>query len=300
MKKSTIIYLATALISSAVMPGLALAEDDSAQAAKVASDPSVLRVCAAASEAPYSMGDGSGFENRIAVVLAKAMGREPVFVWTKKPAIYLVKDQLDPGNCDVVMGVDDGDERVLTSNPYYRAPYVFIQRKDSKLDIRNYDSPDMQKTGHIAFEPGGPSQTMLEKNDLYNRNFNYLASLTDFKSKRNEYVRLDPARIVGEVESGNADVGIAFAPEVSRLVKAKSTDLKMVPIPDGNTRSDGAPVPSSFDQSIAVRKDDKKLLDEINAALEKARPEILGILQEEGIPLLTAGGHDQKTTPSKS
>ncbi len=299
MKKSAKVYVAAAIISGALIPTITLA-DDSAPAAKPASDATVLRVCAAASEAPYSMSDGSGFENRIAVVLAKAMGRQPVFVWTKKPAIYLVKDQLDPGNCDVVMGVDDGDERVLTSNPYYRAPYVFIQRRDSKLDISNYDSPDLQKTGHIAFEPGGPSQTMLEKNDLYNKNFNYLASLTDFKSKRNEYVRLDPARIVGEVENGNADVGIAFAPEVSRLVKNKSADLKMIPIPDGNTRSDGAPVPSAFDQSIAVRKDDDKLRDEINAALDKARPEILGILNDEGIPLLAAGGHDQKTIPSKS
>ncbi len=294
MKKSTRIYLATALFSGAAMPALGADET-----AKIAPDPTILRVCSAAKEAPYSTKDGSGFENKIAIVLANAMGRKPVFVWSEKPAIYLVKDQLDPGNCDVVMGVDDGDDRVATSVPYYRAPYVFIARKDSKLNITSFDSPDIMKTNHIAFAPGGPPQTMLEKLDLYSQNFNYLASLTDFKSKRNEYIRLDPARIVGEVEYGNADLGIAFAPEVARLLKDR-TDLKMVVVPDGNTRSDGEPVPSSFDQSIAVRKDDAELLGQINAALEKARPEIHAILEEEGIPLLKAGGQGQKTTPSKS
>jgi mxaJ protein len=297
MKKTSNIQIAAVvfLASSAQV----MAANDQ-QATPVSSDPSILRVCSASNEAPYSRSDGSGFENRIADVLAKAMGRKVQFVWYNKPAIYLVKDQLNPGACDIVMGVDDGDDRVLTSRPYYRAPYVFIERKDSKLDIASFDSPDLGKTGHIAFEPNGPAQVMLQKLDLYNRNFNYLASLTDFKSKRNQYVRLDPARIVGEVESGKADVGVAFAPEVARYVKDKSDDLKMVVVPDDNVRSDGQRVPFAFDQSIAVRKDDQGLLDKINAALEKARPQITGILKDEGIPLLTMGEPEQKTTPSKS
>ena len=69
-------------------------------------DKSVLRICAAANEAPYSTSDGTGFENRIADAVAKAMGRKADFVWSDRPAIYLVRDQLDPKNCDVVIGVD--------------------------------------------------------------------------------------------------------------------------------------------------------------------------------------------------
>ena len=92
-------------------------------------------------EAPYSQSNGTGFENRIAEAVAKAMGRKADFVWSDRPAIYLVRDQLDPKNCDVVIGVDSDDPRVLTTKPYYRAPYVFVERADSPLDITSWDSP---------------------------------------------------------------------------------------------------------------------------------------------------------------
>jgi mxaJ protein len=37
---------------------------------------------------------------------------------------------------------------------------------------------------------------------------------------------------------------------------------------------------------MGVRKGDEKLLQELDAALEKAKPQIHAILEEEGIPLL--------------
>ena len=47
-----------------------------------------------------------------------------------------------------------------------------------------------------------------------------MKSLTGFKSKRNQYVRVPPTRIVGDVADGKADFAIVFAPEVARYVKA--------------------------------------------------------------------------------
>src|SRR4051812_9152741 len=80
-------------------PGLAQeprpASGEPAQAEGPKPDPSTLRICAAASQPPLSMKDGSGLENRIAAAVAEAMGRKPVFVWSSKPAIYLVRDGLD-------------------------------------------------------------------------------------------------------------------------------------------------------------------------------------------------------------
>ncbi len=67
-------------------------------------------------------------------------------------------------------------------------------------------------------------------------------------------------------------------------------------IPDNNARADGQKVPHHFDQSIGVRKDDRELLDAIDAALAKARPKIEAILAEEGIPLLARAA----TGPPKS
>ncbi len=55
-----------------------------------------------AKQLPYSADDNSGFENKIAIAVAKAMGREPKFVYSDKPAIFLVRDWLDKKKCDVI------------------------------------------------------------------------------------------------------------------------------------------------------------------------------------------------------
>ncbi|RUP11219.1 methanol oxidation system protein MoxJ [Hyphomicrobium sp.] len=252
-------------------------------AAPAAGDASTLRICAAAKELPYSASDKSGFENKIAETLATAMGRKVEFVWSDKAAIYAVRDQLDKKLCDVVIGVDTGDERVLTSRAYYRAPYVFVQRKDSPLKIVDWDSPDLAKAHPIGFVQGSPAEVMITKLDLYNDNINYVSSLTNFKDKRNAYTRIPPERMVGEVADKTAALAVAFAPEVARYVKANDA-LKMVVIPDNNVRSDGLRVPHHFDQSFAVRKDDKDLLAAIDAALPKAQAQIETILKDEGVP----------------
>lgn len=278
-------HAAGIVLSSAVMLTSLAAQAWAADATPPASDPSILRVCASEVEAPYSSRDADGFENKIAKALGKAMGRKVSFDWLNKPAIYQVRDQLDKKTCDVVIGLDSGDDRVLTSKPYYRAPYVFVVRKDSPLDITSWDSPDLLKTSKIAIAPDGPAQVMLEKLGLFNTNFNYIKSLTGFKSKRNQYVRVEPQRYVDEVAAGKADLAVVFAPEVARYAKQRGDQVKLVVIPDNATRGDGQHVPFHFDQSIGVRKDDKQLLNEVNAALEKAQPEIETILKEEGIPL---------------
>lgn len=249
-----------------------------------APDNATLRVCAAANEAPYSQKDESGFENKIAKVLADAMGRKVQFIWSPKAAIYAVRDQLDKRICDLVVGTDTGDERVLTSKAYYRAPYVFIIRKDSPLKVENWDSPDLAKADKIGFVPGTPASTMMEKMDLYNDSINYASSLNNFKDRRNAYTRTPPDRMVNEVADKTASLAVGFAPEVARYVKSNDA-LQMIVIPDNNVRSDGMKVPFHFDQSFAVRKDDTALLAEVNDALSKAQAKIQDILKDEGIPL---------------
>lgn len=244
-----------------------------------------LRVCAAATELPYSARSEDGFENKIAKVVANAMGRSATFVWQDRPSIYIVRDQLEKNKCDVVIGLDHGDPRVLTTRPYYRAPYVFIQRKDSKLNIANWQSPDLAKAQNIGFVDATPPAAMMKQLDLHSVHFNYMKSLVNFKSRRNQFIRVDPRKMVGDVASGKADVAAAFAPEVARYVKA-NPELKMTVIPDNNFRSDGEIIRHHFDQAMGVRKTDKALLLELNIAIEKIGPEIGSILKEEGIPLL--------------
>jgi mxaJ protein len=106
--------IGAALLAAMLMPAAA---QETKTAAPTPPDPGTLRICASEVEAPYSAKDGSGFENKVAAALAKAMDKKPVFVWTSQPAIYLVRDLLDKQLCDVVIGLDAGDERVLTTTP---------------------------------------------------------------------------------------------------------------------------------------------------------------------------------------
>ncbi|MGH8488386.1 MAG: methanol oxidation system protein MoxJ [Gammaproteobacteria bacterium] len=245
-----------------------------------------IRICAARNELPYSDAGRRGFENKIAEVVAAELRRPLEFVWAEKDAIYLVRDYLAKGLCDVVMGLDTGDPRVLTTKPYYRSGYVFIYRQDRGLNVQDWNSPDLRKLHRFAIIPGTPAETLLKRIGKFEGNFNYMHSLVDFKSRRNQYVRFDPERLVREVVDGEADIAILWGPLAARYVKRSTVPLTMVLIPDQNVRSDGEKVGHHYNQSFGVRKDDVALLRQLDQALESAATKITAILEAEGMPLL--------------
>jgi mxaJ protein len=244
-----------------------------------------LKVCAAENELPYSNRDGQGFENKLADILAGELGRTVESVWWQDPR-YFVRDQLERGLCDVVMGVDADDPRLLTSAPYYRSGYVFVYRKEKGLKVEDFDSDFVMKARQIAFMPDTPAETLLRAIGRYNDQFNYLQSLVGFKARRNQYVRYDPEKLVREVESGNADLAILWGPQAARYVKAAGGKLEMRVVPDHQTRADGAKVPVHYSTSVGVRKDDTALRAELDLALKKRARDIQALLKAEGIPLL--------------
>lgn len=271
--------------------GAAQAQSPSAQTmAKPAeaADPSVLRICAAEKQPPLSMRDGSGLENKIATVVAEAMGRKPQFVWFGKAAIYIVRDALEKNACDVVVGLDSDDPRVLTTKPYYRSGYVFITRADRDLDIKSWADPRLKTIDHMVVGFGTPGEAMLKDIGRYEEDMAYLYSLVNFRAPRNQYTQIESSRMVTEVAANKADVAVAFAPDVARYVRESSTPLRMTLVPDDTVRSDGQKMPMSFDQSMGVRRTDEALREALNAGIEKAKPKIEALLRDEGVPLSPA------------
>ncbi|WP_341326385.1 methanol oxidation system protein MoxJ [Methylotuvimicrobium sp. KM2] len=245
-----------------------------------------LKVCNAENEMPYANKKGEGFENKIAQVVGEALGRPIEYVnWTD--ARYFVRDYLDKGLCDVVIGMDSGDPRVLTTESYYRSGYVFITRAKDGLDLHGWDSDVLMNADRIAFIPGTPAEVMMRKIGRYNDQFNYMHELVGFKSRRNQYVKYDPAKLVGEVASGNAEVAVLWGPSAARYVKESATPLTMAVIPDNNVRADGEKVGFHYSTSMGVRKDDTKLLEQLNQALAERRQDIDQILSAEGMPLVS-------------
>ncbi|MCG8380576.1 MAG: methanol oxidation system protein MoxJ [Proteobacteria bacterium] len=251
-----------------------------------AASEAMLRVCAAKDELPYSSYNKNGFENSVAKVLANTLNKKLEFVWSDRAAIFLINDLLKKGSCDVVIGVDEGDSRVLTSKPYYRSSYVFIYRKDRNLDINSWDSPDLQKLKKFAYTPGSPPEIMLRKIGKYEENFNYIMSLINFKSRRNSYSRYEPQKMVNEVASGNADLAILWGPEAARYVNTATVPLTMKVVDETATGIEGETIQHHYNQSIGVREGDTQLLEELNRAIDESQGEIIQILEKEGVPLI--------------
>jgi mxaJ protein len=251
----------------------------------VQAEQATLKVCSAENEMPYSNKAGEGFENKLAQYIAQQMGRKlEIVAWTDPR--YFIRDYVDKGLCDVVMGVDHGDPRLYTTVPYYRSGYVFISREKDGLDLKNWDSEALRKAQRIAFAPGTPAETMLRSIGRYNDMFSYQQELVDFKSKRNQYVKYENDKLVNEVASGKAEVAVLWGPAAARYVKEASTPLTMTVIPDNNKRSDGEKVGFHYSTAIGVRKGEVALLEQLNKLIRDKRDEIAELLEAEGIPLL--------------
>ncbi len=253
-----------------------------------------LKVCAAENEMPYSNKAGEGFENKLAELVGKALGKKVEYLGWSDPRYY-IRDTLDKGLCDVALGVDKGDPRVLTTQPYYRSGYVFISREADHLDFLNWDSEALRKVKRIAFVPGTPPEVMMKAIGRYNDMFNYSQELVGFKSARNQYIKYETSKLVSEISSGHAEVAALWGPSAARYVKASSTPLVMTIIPDDNVRADGQKVGSHYSTSMGVRKNDPTLLAQLNKVIEDHQDEITELLKEEGIPLVAEPNAPEKS-----
>ncbi len=276
-------------LKSACILGIAVLSGCAATASNdVATAPAgkVLKVCSAENEMPYSNKKGEGFENKLSELLGKNLNRKIKHVYWKDPR-YFVRDFLDKGLCDVVIGVDAGDPRVLTTEPYYRSAYTFISREEDDLDLASWDSEVLRSVKRIGFIPGTPSETMIRAIGRYSDMFNYNKELVGFKSRRNQYIKYETSKLVDDVASGKAEVAVLWGPAIGRYVKAADTPLKMTVIPDNTTRADGEKVGQHYSTSMAVRKGETALLKQLNQFIHKQQSEIEEVLEEEGIPLVS-------------
>src|SRR3954463_5507751 len=94
----------------------------------------VLRVCADPNNLPFSNRDGAGFENRIAQLLAADRHAPLEYTWWAQRRGF-VRNTLEAGTCDLVIGVPRESTVVDTTLPYYRSSYVFVSRRDRGLSL---------------------------------------------------------------------------------------------------------------------------------------------------------------------
>jgi mxaJ protein len=99
-------------------------------------NPASFRVCADPNNLPFSSSDRSGFENKLADIVAADLGKDVSYTWRPQRRAF-IRNTLNADQCDAIMGVPAKLDLVTTSQPYYRSTYVFVYRSDHGLDRLN-------------------------------------------------------------------------------------------------------------------------------------------------------------------
>ncbi|MDP1766498.1 MAG: methanol oxidation system protein MoxJ [Methylotenera sp.] len=245
-----------------------------------------LNICAGENEMPFSNLKKEGFENDIAEIIGKALNRKVNYVFWKDPRL-VERDYLAKNKCDVMLGVDSTDPRVLKTDVYYKTGYVFITREDREIDISSWNDDLLKEPNfRIGVMHDSPGKVMLLQISRFDDMFDYFAEKQKYQSTRNRAIRVDPQEIVNDVATKYIHSAMLWAPEAARYIKESKVPLKMQVVKDDAKKANGEKVPMHYEIVMGVRKDDVALQQDLNRVIKEKRADIEAVLKREGIPLL--------------
>lgn len=133
-------------VNAAEMPDIPTLNPDEGRIGEIRRvvDESEFKVCADPDLMPNSNNKQEGFEDKIAEVLAKDLGKKLTFTYAYNRQGFL-RNTINAMRCDVIMGTTSDNDAMRTSKPYYRTGNVFVYRKDSGYNITDWKSPDLAK-----------------------------------------------------------------------------------------------------------------------------------------------------------
>lgn len=270
--RSRNLFLA-ALLPFLLICGWACARETAARTA-----PRVLRVCADPNNLPFSNQRLQGFENKLAALIAREMDATVRYTWWAQRRGF-IRNTLSSGECDVVMGVPSSFELALVTRPYYRSTYVFLSRRDRGLKIRSFDDPVL-RTLRIGVQIIGDDYANAPPAHAFTRRgiVGNLIGYTVYGDYREDS---PPARIVRGVAQGEVDLAVAWGPLAGYFAPRQPVPLDMVPVAP---QIDLPFLPFVYDISMGVRRTDPALKEELDAILERKRPEIDALLDSYGVP----------------
>ncbi|HTN61125.1 MAG TPA: quinoprotein dehydrogenase-associated putative ABC transporter substrate-binding protein [Devosia sp.] len=234
-----------------------------------------MRVCADPNYMPFSKQDLSGYDNKIAQILADELGAELTFVWFPQTP-NMISDQLREGNCDMILGVPESNEGLLPTIAYYRSPYTFVYRADSGYDISSFDD-EVLKTLKFGVQVRGDSpHGALAKRGL-------AKNVVSQAITRDEANASGPfSSLIEQVASGDIDVAIPWGPVGGYYASQQKIPLKVVSTPEFELPF----TPMYITVVIAVRQGDDSLRDRLDIAIANRWDDINAVLKDYGVPTL--------------
>jgi mxaJ protein len=234
-------------------------------------------VCIEPDNFPFSHRTGTGYENRIAAVLADDLHARLKLVPIVHEGPGYFRATLGSGRCEALVGLPVPNSNVLTTRPYYRAGWMFVSRRTRGLDIRSFDDPRLRKL-HIGVPVVGegsdaPPVIALDRRGLADRLQLYAVS-----GDSGDEVA---SHIIDDVASGRIDLALMWGPAAGYYAARQHADLRISPTP---AHDHGIPLSASI--GVAVASGNAGLRDALDRAIVRRRSEINAILARYRVPTL--------------
>ena len=235
----------------------------------------VLRVCADPNNLPFSNQAGQGLENKLSQLVASKMGVTVEYAWWPAGK-SLVKNSLDQGKCDVLMGVPSTLDSVAVTRPYYRSSYVFVSRRDRNLQIASLSDPRLSQWRigiNVVGDDYAPPAFALGRQGI-------TKNIVGFSLLGGEG-ETDPSRkIIDAVDRGDVDVAIVWGPVAGYFAKTSKCPMTIEPVAPAVFLG----VPFTFEISMGVRKGDDALRARLDNIIQTDSAEIEQVLSQFGAP----------------
>jgi mxaJ protein len=232
-----------------------------------------LRICADPDNLPFSNRAGHGLDNRIAALVARDLGSEPVFIPARSRRGFL-RERFNKGACDLLTGVPLGMHGVATTRPYYRSTYVFVTPASEHLQIASFHDPHLngRRIGlQILEEDYSPPSLPLIRNG-------HAAQLVGF-----EAFGSGGSEIIRAVADGRVGVAVVWGPVAGYFAAKQHASVTLTPVARA---VDSSGVPLAYSIAFAVHSNDTALRDALNASLARLEPQIQKVLATYHVPTL--------------
>jgi quinoprotein dehydrogenase-associated probable ABC transporter substrate-binding protein len=246
-----------------------------AKAAYKAKKLRALNVCADPGNMPLSNIQREGFQNKLAELLAKSTGARIKFHWQPFIERGLTRSTFEEHMCDVMFDIPSTYERLLTTVPVYKTPYVLVYRNDKGLELTGLDDPKLKDLTIGVFQTSGVRAALAKRGIVENVKLQLQTHDGDLVPEN------QPWYVIQRMLDGEFDVAAVFGPFAGWVDTMKGEPVTVQPI-----NLDDDTVPLEFELGLGVRKTDVFLKYLLDFALEDHADDVEKILRDYGVPLV--------------
>ena len=204
------------------------------------------------------------------------MGTYVTYFWRPYLERGITRQTFETGDCDVLLDLPTGFERVLTTEPIYRTTYVLAYRSDRGLKIKNLDDPQLKTLSIGTFQTSGLRMALAERGIRSNVKLHVLSHNCGSRPRGATMAASAGSTRRQARRRGRLGALCGWLKTMKGATARRSQPVNL----------DEDDVPLEFDLTIGLRKIDWILKYKFDLALEAKKVEIEKILRDYGVPLV--------------